>query len=101
MLTSDLQLAADTSWRGRVRSRFGAVSPEAGDAFLYGLSAIFAVVTIVGSSLALYRQWAELALGPFIFGTVASGILAVVSARRGRSRSRIRSRSRSWLRQGE
>jgi hypothetical protein len=94
MLTSDLHLAADASWRGRVRNRFGSISPEAGDAYLYGLSAIFAVITILGSSLALYRQWAELALGPFIFGMVCSAILAVVSARRSRGRSRDRSRSR-------
>jgi hypothetical protein len=87
MTTSDLQLAADTSLRGRARSYFRSISPETGDAFLYGLSAVFALVTILGSSLALYRQWAELAIGPFIFGMVCSAILAVVSARRRRRRN--------------
>ena len=53
---------------------------------LYTLSAAFALVTIYTSTLALYRQWAELAIGPFIFGTVASVILAVVVARRSRLR---------------
>jgi hypothetical protein len=64
---------------------FGTMSPEAGDAVLYGLSALFALVTILTSTLALYRQWAELAVGPFIFGAVCSGILAVVVARRART----------------
>ena len=65
-------------------SRFGSIRPETGDAILYGLSAVFAVITIVASSLALYRQWAELAIGPFIFGAVSSGILALVARRRSR-----------------
>jgi hypothetical protein len=109
MTTSDLQLAADNSLRGRVRNRFGSISPEAGDAILYGLSAVFAVITIVGSSLALYRQWAELAIGPFIFGAVASAILAVFAARRSRtppedevapdrsSKRRSRRRNGEWV----
>jgi hypothetical protein len=67
---------------GRARERYRAISPEAGDAILYGLSAVFALVTILASSLALYRQWAALAIGPFLFGAVASGVLAVVAARR-------------------
>src|ERR1700677_399477 len=67
---------------GRLRS----ISPGAGDALLYGLSAAFALVTICTSTLALYRQWAELAIGPFIFGAVASAVLAFVAARRSRRR---------------
>ena len=67
---------------GRARVRYRAITPEAGDAILYGLSAVFALITIVGSSLALYRQWAALAIGPFLFGAVASGVLAIVAARR-------------------
>ncbi len=82
MSAPPLSIAEGSPVWGRVRERYRGISPETGDAILYGLSALFALVTIVGSGLALYRQWAELAIGPFIFGTVASGILAAVGARR-------------------
>ena len=78
-------------WSGRGQ-RYRDISPEAGDAVLYGLSAVFALITILGSSLALYRQWAELAIGPFIFGTVASAVSAVVAARRRTGAARRRQR---------
>ncbi len=60
---------------GRARERYRGISPETGDAILYGLSAVFALVTILGSSLALYRQWAELAIGPFVLGDRGVGHL--------------------------
>jgi hypothetical protein len=82
MLTRSHPLVAERSQRERIRQRFGSISPEAGDALLYGLSALFALITIVGSSLALYRQWAELAIGPFLLGMVASGVVAWLAARR-------------------
>jgi len=74
-------------FRGRALTRLRTLGPETGDALLYGLSAAFALVTIYTSTLALYRQWAELAIGPFIFGTVASAVLAIVAARRSRPRA--------------
>jgi hypothetical protein len=67
------------------RRRIPSVSAEAGDAILYGLGAAFALITILTSTLALYRQWAELAIGPFLFGVVASAGVAVVAARRSKS----------------
>jgi len=70
--------------------RLGSIGPEAGDAILYAVSAAFAVVTIYTSGLALYRQWAELAIGPFIFGAVASAVLAILAARRARRIRRTR-----------
>ncbi len=82
MSAAPLSIAGGSSVWGRAWVRYRAISPETGDAILYALSALFAFVTIVGSSLALYRQWAELAIGPFIFGTVASAILAALGARR-------------------
>jgi len=66
-------------------SRTRAISPEAGDAILYAVGAIFAQVTIVSSNEALYRQWAELAIGPFILGALAAAVLAVVARRRTRA----------------
>ena len=86
MSTNPRRLAAVRSFPVRALTRLRTLSPETGDALLYGLSAAFALVTICTSTLALYRQWAELAIGPFIFGTVASVILAVVAARRSRHR---------------
>ena len=87
MSTSLPRLAGLRSSRARAFTRLRTLSPETGDALLYGLSAAFALVTICTSTLALYRQWAELAIGPFIFGTVASAVLAFVAARRSRHRA--------------
>jgi hypothetical protein len=87
MLTSHPGYPAERSVRALVGSRLRRITPEAGDALLYGLSALFALITILTSTIALYRQWAELAIGPFIFGSVASAVLAVWAARR-RSRRR-------------
>ena len=86
MSTHPRRLAAVRSSRVQALTRLRTLSPETGDALLYGFSAAFALVTICTSTLALYRQWAELAIGPFIFGTVASTILAVMVARRARHR---------------
>jgi hypothetical protein len=79
MSTSPIGLTAVRSRRAVVRSFFSSISPEAGDALLYGFSAVFALITIATSTLALYRQWAELAIGPFIFGAVCSAILALMA----------------------
>jgi Glycosyltransferase family 87 len=84
MSTTTHPLVAERSERGRVRRRFGSIGPEGGDALLYGVSALFALITILTSGLALYRQWAELAIGPFLFGTVSSAVVAAVAARRSR-----------------
>ena len=46
--------------------------PEEGDAALYALSALFALATIVFSGRALYRQWAELAVFPYLAAALGS-----------------------------
>ncbi len=46
--------------------------PEEGDAFVYALSALFALVTIAASQTVLYRQWAELAFGPYLVAAAGS-----------------------------
>ncbi|MCK4177855.1 glycosyltransferase 87 family protein [Aciditerrimonas ferrireducens] len=66
-----------TAWTG--------LEPDVRDALLYGASAIFAGVVWASSGIALYRQWAELALGPYLAGTLASGFLAWRVARRRRA----------------
>jgi hypothetical protein len=66
----------------RILSWWTGLRPDARDALLYGCSAVFAVVVWASSGIALYRQWAELALGPYLFGTLASGWLAFRVSRR-------------------
>ena len=48
--------------------------PEEGDAVLYGLSALFAAASPSRTrASALYRQWAELAVGPYLGGGARLG----------------------------
>ena len=64
--------------RRRAIALFAAISPEWGDALVYLVGAIFAVVTFYTSGLALYRQWSELALGPYIAGALIATFFYVV-----------------------
>ncbi|HEY3842979.1 MAG TPA: glycosyltransferase 87 family protein [Acidimicrobiales bacterium] len=82
MSTKPTRRGAASSAARRAVTRVGAISPELGDALLYFVGGVFAVVTIFTSSEALYRQWGELAVGPLMFGALAAGVLAVVVARR-------------------
>jgi hypothetical protein len=68
--------------------RFWSVSPESGDAILYALAALFALLTIVWSADPLYRQWAELAMGPYLFGTGVAILLALIGWRRAKANDR-------------
>ncbi len=58
------------------------LSPEWRDALLYGASALFAGVTGLVVGISLYRQWGQLAVGPYALAAV---IMAVVAWRRGRT----------------
>jgi hypothetical protein len=58
-------------------------SPEWRDCFLYALSALFAVTTIAFAGIPLYRQWGELAVGPYAAVAV---FMAVVAWRAGLAR---------------
>ncbi len=91
---------ATDAWR-RAWARMKRISPESGDALLYLASAIFALLTIYTSTNALYQVWGRMALSPFAFGTVASGVLAWVvwrTRRRqaGHALTKIQLR-RAWL----
>ena len=59
----------------RAFERVKAISPESGDALLYGASALFALLTIFTSTNALYQVWGRMALLPFVFGAVVSTVL--------------------------
>lgn len=56
------------------------LSPEWRDTFLYSCSALFAGLTAVAAGIPLYRQWGEMALGPY---AAAAGLMAFVAWRVG------------------
>jgi len=61
------------------------LSPQWRDAFLYGCSALFAGMTGLAAGIPLYRQWGQMAFGPYL---LAAALMAVVAWRIG-----IRARS--------
>jgi glycosyl transferase family 87 len=85
----------------RLWGRIKRISPEVGDALLYGVSALFALLTISTSTNALYQVWGRMALLPFAFGAAASAALAI-AVRRIRRRQpegalTKRQHRRAWL----
>src|ERR1700722_16688698 len=60
----------------RLWGRIKRISPEVGDALLYGVSALFALLTISTSTNALYQVWGRMELPPVAVGAVASAVLA-------------------------
>jgi Glycosyltransferase family 87 len=75
------------------------LSAEWRDALLYGCSAVFAGVTAVAMGIPLYRQWGQLAVGPYAAATV---MMALVGWRLGRRSAAaapadgLRSRRHRW-----
>jgi hypothetical protein len=61
---------------GRAARVAASWSAEERDAVLYAAAALFAIITFQASSIALYRQWGELAVGPYAVGAVASAVAA-------------------------
>jgi fumarate reductase subunit D len=57
-------------------------SSEERDAVLFAASALFAIITVEGSNIGLYRQWGELAVGPYIAAAVLSALAARAQRRR-------------------
>ncbi len=66
----------DRALRQRTWRRIALWQPEEADAVLYAASALFAELTARLSSISLYRQWGELAVGPYMVGAVASALVA-------------------------
>jgi MYXO-CTERM domain-containing protein len=58
------------------------LSPEGRDALLYAASALFAGVTGLAVGISLYRQWGQMAVGPYALAAV---VMAVVAWRRGKT----------------
>ncbi len=68
----------------RLLQRANAIGPEWGDAVLYLVAVVFAIITIFASGISLYQQWGELAVGPFAGGAAASVVVALKVRRRRR-----------------
>jgi len=62
-----------------------ALTPDGRDAFLYGVSALFAGITAVAMRIPLYREWGRLAVGPYVAATLVMG--GVLLVRRSRARA--------------
>jgi MYXO-CTERM domain-containing protein len=57
---------APPNLRRRFRSRLAALTSVQRDVVLYGMSAFFAAVTGVAVGIPLYRQWGQMAVGPYV-----------------------------------
>ena len=68
----------------RTRDTLARLSPEWRDAALYGASAVFAGVTALAVGIPLYRQWGQMAVGPYAAATL---IVALAACRWSVSRS--------------
>ena len=66
----------------RSHQAFGSLSPVGRDAFLYGCSTLFAAGTGFAMGIPLYRQWGQMAVGPYAVATVLTALVALGVARR-------------------
>ena len=62
-------------WRHRL-------SPVQFDVVLFAASALFALVASFRSTIPLYREWGQIAVGPYLLATAFAAILAIRSHRR-------------------
>ena len=89
-------MAAVTRWALRWRDRLEAISVLDQDALLYLLAAVLALGTILLGESADYREWAEIAVGPY----AAAALLCFAVARRRSRRAKGQARERDRLRRG-
>jgi hypothetical protein len=81
--THQIEWSRPTRW---ALSWLRALTAEGRDAFLYGCSALFAGVTALAMGIPLYRQWGQLAVGPYAAATLLMAWVARRSARTGDGR---------------
>ncbi len=71
----------------RILDPLRALTPAWRDALLYGASAVFAGMTALAMGIPLYRQWGQMAVGPYAAATVLVAVFAWRAATpRGRPR---------------
>ncbi|MFZ0665449.1 MAG: glycosyltransferase family 87 protein [Acidimicrobiales bacterium] len=68
-------------WR-RAATAVGSWTPEQRDTVVYASAAAFALGTMRLSSIQIYQQWAEIAIGPYVLATVLSLLTVRRAARR-------------------
>jgi Glycosyltransferase family 87 len=61
---------ASLAWQRRLWPRIAALTALQRDVVVYGISAFFAAVTAVAVGIPLYRQWGQLAVGPYVLATL-------------------------------
>ena len=61
------------------------LSADDRDAFLYGMSTVFAGVTALAASIPLYREWGRLAVGPYAAGALVMVVVAHLRRRASRN----------------
>ncbi len=76
-------MAAVLRWSLHWRDRLVALSVLDQDALLYLLAALLALGTILLGESADYREWAELAVGPYVIGAVICFVVARRRSKRG------------------
>jgi hypothetical protein len=64
------------TWLRRGLVVLQSLSPEGRDAFLYACSALFAGITAFAVGIPLYRQWGQLAVGPYVAAAVIMAVVA-------------------------
>ena len=74
-------------WVRRSLRALAGLSPEGRDAFLYTCSAIFAGTTGFAVGIPLYRQWGQMAVGPYAAAALIMAVVAVRVARTPRGRA--------------
>jgi len=79
--TGDTRWGRLPPWARRALEVGQGLSPQWRDALLYACSAMFAGVTGLAVGISLYRQWGQMAFGPYLAATV---LMVVVARRTGR-----------------
>ncbi len=79
LMAADRRSRLHGSERGAL-DRLRALTPEGRDAFLYGVSALFAGVTALAMRIPLYREWGRLAVGPYAAATLLMVVVTLVAA---------------------
>ncbi len=79
----------------RTHLALGSLSPEWRDALLYGVAAGFAVGTGFIVRIPLYRQWGQMAAGPYALAGVLMTVVAARTGRRAAARGRAPATTRA------
>jgi hypothetical protein len=80
----------------RVAATVRAWSPEWRDSLLYSTSAVFAAVTAIAAGIPLYRQWGQMAVGPYAAAAVFMAVVAWRAGKRPKVEPGLEVHRRRW-----